>query len=69
MKTTKKKKKTMYTVVLKPVMPEFDFYTLDKVKTLCYTSSKLWAWIVFTLEGWNLPRNHSIQIVTLRPEE
>ena len=64
-----KKKKTMYMVVLKPVMPEGIFYTLDKVKELCYTRFKLWAWLVFTLEGWRLPADHSIQIITLRPAE
>ena len=61
-------KKTMYTVVMKPVVSERIFYTLDKVKKLCYTKSKLRAWIVFTLKGWKLPKNHSIQIITLRPE-
>ncbi len=69
MKMTKKKKKTVYTVVLKPVMPEGVFYALGRVKTLCYTKSKLKAWVVFTINGWRLPRDHSIQIITLRPEE
>ena len=61
-------KKTMYKVVMKPVMPEGHFYTLDNVTTLCSTEFKLWAWIVFIKAGWGMPEDRSIQIITLRPE-
>ena len=60
---------TMYTVVKKPILSEGQFYTLDKVETLCYTQFKLWAWIVFLRAGWTMPKDHSIQIITLRPGE
>ncbi len=63
------KKKTMYKVVMKPVFPEGVFYTLDNVEELCYTRFKLWSWLVFILKGWRLPKDHSIQIITLRPGE
>lgn len=62
-------RRTMYKVVLKPAFPEGVFYTLDNVKELCYTRFKLWAWFLFTIRGWRLPEDHSIQIITLRPEK
>ena len=61
-----KKKKTMYQVVKKPILPEGQFYTLDNIETLCSTRFKLWAWVVFVRAGWKMPEDHSIQIITLR---
>ena len=63
-----RKMKTTYTVVMKPILPDRDFYTIDKVKQLCQTKSKLWAWVVFIKAGWFLPKDHDIQIITMRPE-
>ena len=63
------RRRTMYKVVMKPVFPEGVFYTLKDVEELCYTRFKLWAWLVFAIEGWKLPADHSIQIITLRPGE
>ncbi|KKL75821.1 hypothetical protein LCGC14_2051010, partial [marine sediment metagenome] len=60
----RQKRRTRYTVVLKPVIPEGMFYILDRVKTLCYTKLKLKAWVVFIWKGWRLPADHSIQIIT-----
>ncbi len=59
---------TTYQVVKKPILPEGEFYMLDNVATLCSTRFKLWAWIVFVRAGWKMPEDHSIQIITLRPE-
>ena len=59
-------RRTMYSVNIMPVIPEDEVYSFDNTKSICYTRFKLWAWVVFVLRGWKLPKDHSIQLITLR---
>ena len=63
----KLKGRTMYSVNIMPVIPEDEVYDFNNTESLCYTRFKLWAWVVFTMKGWRLPPDRSIQITTLRP--
>lgn len=64
----KKKLRTQYMVVLKPLKSLDEFYLLGNVKTLCTTYSKAWAWTVFIVRGWRMPPDHDIHILTLRSD-
>lgn len=50
-----------------PVIPDYEIYDFQNTDSVCYTRFKLWAWFVFTVRGWRLPENKTIQIITLRP--